>query len=188
MINKQHIIKAVAVLALGVVLYTLRPMPQDDLYARTAAGMYEQNQAADEQTLTALFQQTAVLDAELNSAIALLDIKPLPDQAKVQLQHHLTGISSASQAMQKQLVEQFTAPRISEMINLPLWATQTVALVEILQQNQDHGDLSKLTDSKLRQLKNDLQWVEQTLADLRELLRNEMPVFKIPAATSALLN
>ncbi|MBL4702052.1 MAG: hypothetical protein JKX85_12425 [Phycisphaeraceae bacterium] len=188
MINKQHIIKAVAILALGVVLYTLRPMPQYDLYARTAAGMYEQNHSADEQTITALFRQTAILAAELNSAMALLDMRILPDQAKVQLSQHLTGISSASWDMQQQLIEQFTAPRISEMINLPLWATQTVALAQVLQQNKNHDTPNKLTDSKLHQLKSDLQWAQQSLADLRELLRREMPAFKIPAYTSTPLN
>lgn len=182
MVNKQHLIKIAAVFAIGVVLYTLRPMPEYALHARTAAGMYETSDINQLDTLDALSRLSTNVEAELISAQAMLDMPELSDQALTQLSHHLGELATLSKSMRKQLVGQFGEERVAEMIKLPDWATETIALSQVLDQSTA-SPLKTLSKAKHRNLQGNLKWVETSLADLQEMLRRTTQVSATPTAS-----
>jgi hypothetical protein len=183
MINSTRLIRIACLIAICVIVYALRPMPVYDLYAQTAAGMYEPTTVNNGQTLTNLNRLVANVEAEMISAQALLDMRQLPAEAMSQLAHHLNELATLSDDMNSQLVACYGEQRVKEMINLAPWATETLALTQVLKQN--HGKFDKattMTDEKYRTLVGNFQWAERTLGDLREMILREMP---IPTAASS---
>ena len=183
MINKQRMIRVIAVLALCMVAYTLRPMPEYALHARTAAGLYDENPDQDQSMLFAQQKFCSALNAELLSALGLLDVQPFADQATPQLIYHLNEMNTLCGEMYNQLVEQFGGLRVSKIISLPTWATEVLTLKQVIDQTRVQSDKTKLSDSKLRDIKGNLLWIERTLEDLEKMLRKELPA-KIPVSQS----
>lgn len=175
MVNNQRLIKIAAVFAIAVILYTLRPMPEYALHARTAAGMYETSDINQEETLDALKRLTASVEAELISVQTILDMPNVPDEALAQLNYHLDEMGTLSKSMHRQLVGQFGKERITDMIKLPNWAIETIALTQVLSQNSIIP-IKSLSKTRHRQMQGNLKWVETALGDLQEMLRQAMPL------------
>jgi hypothetical protein len=173
MVNNQRLIKIAAVFAIGVIIYTLRPMPEYALHARTAAGLYDQVQSDIKPTLESLTRLAACIEAEMINAQAMLDQSSIPQEAVTQLNYHLTELSTLAQSMQKTLVELFGAERVEQMINLPEWATETISLAQVLKQLPTSKTDAALSLAMHRQLKGNLQWVERALSDLQALLQRQ---------------
>ncbi|MAX25472.1 MAG: hypothetical protein CMJ19_13310 [Phycisphaeraceae bacterium] len=173
MVNRQRLIKIAAALAIGVIVYTLRPMPEYALHARTAAGLYDQATVDVMPTLQSLTRQAASVEAEMINAQAMLDLSTIPQEAVVQLNYHLTELDTLAKGMHKQLVELYGQERIERMINLPDWATETIALSQVLKQLPLAKTDAALSKSMHRQLVGNLQWIERALSDLQTMLQRE---------------
>ena len=174
MVNSQSLIKIASFFAIAVVIYALRPMPEYALHARTAAGMYEASDINEQEALEGLQRLTASVEAEMIGAQAMLDLPYVPDEAIEQLNHHLMELNKLSQSMHSQLIARFGEERLEDMVNLPNWATETVALTQVLNQ-PSQKPLTTLSKSKHRQLQGNLQWVERALSDLQEMILRAMP-------------
>lgn len=192
MVNKQRLMKIAALFAVGVIVYALRPMPEYALHARTAAGMYELTNVNDQQTLDVLGRLATCVEAELISAQAMLDMPSVPQEALPELAHHLNEMASLSKDMNQQLNTRFGKERVEDMINLPTWATETLAMSQVISQNNKPLEKLGLSRVKHRQLQGDLQWIERTLTDLQELIRRALPIpdgqNAVAAPTKASLN
>ena len=75
--------------------------------------------------------------------------------------------------LHKQLVELYGQERIERMINLPDWATETIALSQVLKQLPLAKTDAALSKSMHRQLVGNLQWIERALSDLQTMLQRE---------------
>lgn len=175
MVNKQRMIRVIAVIALCMVAYTLRPMPEYALHARTAAGLYDENPVEDKQILSIQQKLSFALNTEMLSALGLLDVKPFPAQAMPQLAFHLKEMNNLTDEMYNHLVEQFGGLRVSKMISLPTWAGEILVIKQVVDQHRIYSDQTKLDSSKLLDIKGNLLWLERALEDLDKMIRKELP-------------